>query len=176
VRAFIAVDLPEALRDALEEVQDGLPGRHVAGDNLHVTLAFLGEVDEARLRELHERLDELALMPPELSVTGLDVFGGRKPNLCFASVERNNALEEAQRAVAGAARAAGVDLRRERFRPHVTLSRFGRTLALREERQLAERLGILHLPKTKAESFSLYQSDLRPEGPVYSVLARYDFD
>lgn len=176
MRAFVALDLSEAALDALEQVQGDLPGRHVPRENLHLTLAFLGEQNEAVLRKVHEALAGLVLEAPVLRMSGLDVMGGRRPNLCFAAVERNAALEQAHRAVAQACRAAGVDLRRERFRPHVTLSRFGRELGPLEEARLARRLGLLTLPETRAEALSLIRSDLRPEGPVYSVLAQYDLE
>ncbi|MDQ2091871.1 RNA 2',3'-cyclic phosphodiesterase [Marimonas arenosa] len=175
MRAFIAVDLPEALRAALEQGQEGLPGRPVPSENLHLTLAFLGEVAEPVLHDVHEGLSGLRLTAPELRVSELDVFGGRRPNLCFAAVAMVPDLEAAQRAVVRVCRAAGVDLRRERFRPHVTLARFGRELGRREAERLAAKLGVVHLPPERAESFSLCRSDLRPEGPVYSMLAQYEF-
>jgi 2'-5' RNA ligase len=175
MRVFVALELPGALLDALEAVQGDLPGRHVPRENLHLTLAFLGEQGEGVLRELHEALSDLVLAAPEVRVTGLDVMGGRRPNLCFAAVAPNGALDAAHRAVVRACREAGVDLRRERFRPHVTLARFGREMSPREEAQLAQALGVLALPAATAAGVSLMRSDLRPEGPVYSVLAQYDF-
>lgn len=176
MRVFVAVDLPEALIEALQALQQGLPGRLVPAENLHLTLAFLGEVSEARLAALHEGLAELRLVAPVLHVASLDVFGGRRPNLCFASVALNPALEAAHRAVGRVCRAAGVDLRRERLRPHVTLARFGRELGKREERQLAGRLGMVPPVEAVAAHFSLVRSDLGPSGAQYSALARYDFD
>ncbi|MEZ5716777.1 MAG: RNA 2',3'-cyclic phosphodiesterase [Paracoccaceae bacterium] len=176
MRVFIAVELPEALIEALEGVQEGLPGRLVAGDSLHLTLAFLGDLGEARLAAVHEELAGLRLVAPVLRVTALDVFGGKRPNLCFASVAPNPELEAAHRAVARACRAAGIELRRERFRPHVTLARFGRELGAREERQLAGRLGMVPPIEARAEHFALFRSDLGPSGAQYSVLAQYDFD
>lgn len=176
MRVFVAIDLPEALGEALEGVQEGLPGRLVAAENLHLTLAFLGDVAGPAVADLAEGLGELRLQAPELRVTGLDLFGGRKPNLCYAAVAANPELEAAHRAVARVARAAGIDLRRERFRPHVTLARFKRELGKREEERLAAQLGVVHLPVVRAESFSLCASVLQPEGPVYSVLAQFPFD
>ena len=175
MRAFVAIDLGEAMLDALEEVQAGLPGRIVPRENLHLTLAFLGEVSEAVLRELHRGLATLELEAPELRLTGLDLFGGRKPKLAFAGVAPSPELDAVQRAVVRTCREAGVDLRRERFRPHVTLSRFGREISRRDAEILAARLGMLAIPAAPAAGVSLYRSDLRPEGPRYVPLATYGF-
>ncbi|WP_161594525.1 RNA 2',3'-cyclic phosphodiesterase [Marimonas lutisalis] len=175
MRVFVAIELPEDILDGLLPWQDGLPGRLVDEENLHLTLAFLGEVDEARLAEVDEALAGLRLAAPVLRVTGLDVFEGRKPKLAFATVERRAALETVQRAVAQAVRGAGVDLRRERFRPHVTLTRFGREMSRRDEVQLAGQLGPIPPLEARAEAFGLYRSELRPDGPRYVALARYEF-
>ena len=86
MRAFVAIDIDDAMLDRLEEMQLGLPGRIVPRENLHLTLAFLGEIGETLLREVHQGLAALQLNAPELRVTELDVFGGKKPKLAFAGV------------------------------------------------------------------------------------------
>lgn len=176
MRAFVAIVLPGALLDAVAALQDGLPGRLVPEENLHLTLAFLGDVEEDGLQAVHEALSGLRLDAPLLKLTALDVFEGRKPQLAFAAVARTAALEAAQRAVAQAVRGAGIDLRRERFRPHVTLTRFGRQMSPRDEVRLAERLGPVPPLEARATGFALCRSELRPEGPRYAVLAYYDFE
>ena len=180
MRAFVAIDIDDAMLDRLEEMQLGLPGRIVPRENLHLTLAFLGEIGETLLREVHQGLAALQLNAPELRVTELDVFGGKKPKLAFAGVAMTPALEAVQRAVMHVCREAGVDLRRERFRPHVTLSRFGREIGPRDAEILAGRLGIGTMPVgmsgARATGFSLYRSELRPEGPRYERLASYEFE
>ena len=175
MRAFVALDLPEEMLDGLERLQDGLPGRLVPRENLHLTLAFLGEQGEVALRDLAEGLALLRLAAPVLRVKALDVFGGRKPELVFADVAAAEALEAAARAVRRVARDAGIALARERFRPHVTLARF-RGLAPREEAALAARLGPAALPEARAAGYSLLRSVLRPEGPRYETLAAFGFD
>ncbi|MDU8928681.1 RNA 2',3'-cyclic phosphodiesterase [Alisedimentitalea sp. MJ-SS2] len=176
MRAFVAIELPDGLAESLEGVQEGLPGRHVAPGNLHLTLAFLGDVFEGQVWALAERLAELRLKAPVLRVTGLDMFGGKRPNLCFASVGKDQALEAVRDTVQRTCREIGIDLRRERFRPHVTLSRFGRELGPREEERLAAQLGLVHIPEVPAERFAIYRSDLRPEGVIYTPVAEFEFD
>jgi 2'-5' RNA ligase len=175
MRTFVALDLPESMLDGLEQVQAGLPGRIVARENLHLTLAFLGDVTEPVLRGVVEGLAGLALEAPELRVSGLDVFEGKKPKLAFAAVAPTRELDAVRRAVGRVCRDAGVDLRRERFRPHVTLTRFGREIGRREADSLAMRLGVLAMPVARAARLTLYRSELRPEGPRYDAMALFDF-
>ncbi|KPP85151.1 MAG: 2'-5' RNA ligase [Rhodobacteraceae bacterium HLUCCO07] len=176
MRAFVALELPEKLRHALQRMQAGLPGRHVSEENLHLTLAFLGDVDAGRLRDLHGVLSGLKLAAPFLRVTGCDVFEGRKPMLAFAALAPDPYLVAARRAVRQAARDAGIELRRERFRPHVTLSRFGRGIGARDEARLATCLGpVARIVEERAERFGLYRSQLRADGPIHELLACYAF-
>ena len=175
MRAFVAVEIPEEMRAALVDLQAGLPGRHVPEENLHLTLAFLGEVSDAKIFDIAEGLADLRLEAPDLVVTALDIFGGRKPALVFATVSPSPALETARQAVGACCRRAGVSLRRERFRPHVTLSRFGRQFGDREARLLAGHLGPVAPIMAEAEGFAIYRSVLGPGGPNYGALAAFAF-
>ncbi|UYV36311.1 RNA 2',3'-cyclic phosphodiesterase [Rhodobacteraceae bacterium D3-12] len=176
MRGFVALGLSEGMLDALEVLQEGMPGRVVPRAYLHLTLAFLGEVSGTVVERVHEGLEGVRLEAPRLRVTGVDMLSGRKPRLCFAAVEVTPELVALRYAVRGACRGAGVDLARERFRPHVTLSRFGREIGPRDAAVLAGRLGVVSIAEARAAGLGLYRSLLRPEGPRYDMLAGYDFD
>ncbi|MCB1398890.1 MAG: 2'-5' RNA ligase family protein, partial [Rhodobacteraceae bacterium] len=93
MRAFVALDLPEPVVDAIGALQEWLPlGRHVAPDNLHLTLAFLGEQPDGVIAEADAALQGLRLPAFELSLCGVDVFGGPAPGLVFLGVAPNPAL------------------------------------------------------------------------------------
>ncbi|MDQ2093708.1 RNA 2',3'-cyclic phosphodiesterase [Rhodalgimonas zhirmunskyi] len=176
MRAFVALILPEGMRQALVALQGGMPGRHVLEDDLHLTLAFLGDQPDGVLAELHERLEALRLAAPQMRVRGLDVFGGRKPGLVFADVEAEPRLTAARSAVRRACEAAGIALRRERFHPHVTLARFSRQgLSAQDELVLAGRLGVCGSFEGQAAGIGLYRSELGPGGARYDLLAEYLF-
>lgn len=178
MRAFVTLDLPEALIAPLARLQAGLDvGRAVPEDNLHLTLAFLGEVNAAALSDLALGLEGLSLAPVELSLRGLDLFGGRKPGVLFAAVEATPDLTHLHAKVLQAVRAAGIDMGRERFRPHVTIARLPRVLGPKDERRLADFLhlnGAFSTPPATATSVTLYESHLRPEGPLHLPLASVD--
>ncbi|WP_084299586.1 RNA 2',3'-cyclic phosphodiesterase [Leisingera caerulea] len=176
MRAFLGLPLPDAALDALERVQEGLTvGRHVPAENMHLTLAFLDDQPEAALQALHQLLAEISTPPLTLSFRGLDTFGGKLPRVLAAEVQKTPELTQLRSRVRSACRDAGMDLSRERFRPHVTLARFPRHLEAGQvekiARFLAEAAGFRL--DCEAESFALYQSTLAPDGARYDVLAEY---
>ena len=125
MRAFVGLPLPDKIISALERVQAELSiGRAVAPENLHLTLAFLDEQPEMVLAALHDELALIAGPQPRIRIAGLDALGGAKARLVFAAVAPDPALVSLRKRVRIAARAVGVNLPRERFRPHVTLARF----------------------------------------------------
>ena len=180
MRIFVAIDLPPVIRAALSRLQSDLRvGRHVDADNLHVTLAFLDDQSLQTAENLHEALSDLAASGFDMHVSGLDVFDRRAPRLVFADVDKTAPLVALRDKVRSAARMAEIDLRRERFRPHVTLARFNRSLPRHELDKLGaflEEHGDFRLDPFPVERFGLYRSILGPDGPVYDLLAEYPLD
>ncbi|MEO1689425.1 MAG: 2'-5' RNA ligase family protein, partial [Pseudomonadota bacterium] len=87
IRAFLALPLPDALRDRLEDVALDLgEGRPVAWENFHVTLAFLGELPGPALEDAAWELDGLDAPAPRLVLDGLGVFGAQRPRSAHAVV------------------------------------------------------------------------------------------
>ncbi|MGR3364824.1 MAG: RNA 2',3'-cyclic phosphodiesterase [Maritimibacter harenae] len=177
MRCFVALDLPEALIRPLTRLQAGLEvGRLVEPENLHLTLAFLGDISDATAREVAAGLAELPDGPIELELTGLDVMGGRKPNLVLMDARPTQALVNLQDRVRRVAQDAGIHMERRRFRPHVTLARFQKHMTPKEERGLAGFLAFnapYALPPETADSVSLNRSHLREEGAIYEPLAEF---
>ena len=177
MRAFVAIDLPEDTRHAIAALQGGLRvGRKVPEENLHLTLAFLDDQPEPVLRALHDALSTLGVAPFPLYFTGLDLFGGKRPRVLFLRVCASEPLLSLQQNVRRAARDAGIDLPRERFRPHVTLARFRRDMLEEQSMQvgafLAQSADVTPNP-FDVQSFSMFASSLHPDGAVHEVLARY---
>ncbi|MDX1780954.1 MAG: RNA 2',3'-cyclic phosphodiesterase [Thalassovita sp.] len=177
LRLFVALDLPEDLCEALMDLQDGLGvGREVDAENIHITLAFLGRQNPQVVEQLHDMLWSIQMRPVRLRVSGLELFGGRQPNLVAALFEKVPEMIALQEKVAQAARMAGIELDRRRFKPHATLVRFPRDLSYEARERIAAYMaakGGSTLEGGEAASFSLYSSRLREEGPVYEALATY---
>jgi 2'-5' RNA ligase len=122
MRAFLALPIPENTVAALIAVQGRVPvGRPVPEDNLHLTLAFLGDVGEAVLEALDDVLSATPLPTAHVAFGGLGTFGDMERGLVFAEVLADPGLTALQAKVAQVARMAGAELPRRRFRPHVTL-------------------------------------------------------
>lgn len=149
-------------------------GRAVDEENLHLTLAFLDEVEGPLLAEVAQALaQEVRAAPFEVRLSGLDCFGGKDPRVVVAHVASSPALTDLHDQVRRALRGAGLELPRRRFRPHVTLLRL-RRLGPGEQVALARFLSEQRAEATfEADHFALFSSVLMPDGPVYAELAEY---
>lgn len=179
MRLFVAIPLPDHARDALSELQSGLRvGRQVDPDQFHITLAFLPEVAPQACADLDAALEEITAWPFDVAFSGVDIFGGTRPRLLAAMVRPSPELDTLHRAVQGAARQAGLTPDRQKFKPHVTLARFGArpsaSLADEVQRYLSYNARA-EIPGFVAQEISLVQSTLGGAAPVYDDLADYPF-
>lgn len=177
MRTFLAIDLPDGVKDALEAVQDDLPfGRAVAAESLHLTLAFLDEQPDSILEAAHESLERLEAADFAVEIRGLGTFGRRFPRVLYAGVAEEAPVQGLRRKVLAALREAGLVLPRTRYRPHVTLARFRANMPPGDleglQRAIARWIAFRAGP-FDARRVILYRSVLHPEGEVYTELARY---
>lgn len=174
VRSFVAIELPDAQREALAahlEVCARLaPGyRWVQPDALHLTLRFLGHLEPSKLERVQRRLLSVRGAPFTLALDGRGTFGSRSaPRVVWLAlgegIEDCRALADRLEA---ACQAAGMEPEPRGFRAHVTLAR---------QRVEGERLPELPEPPPLApwrvEDFVLYESRLRGQ-PRYVPLTRF---
>ena len=174
-RSFVAIDLPEQTRAALSRIPVDLPrARIVDGDSLHLTLAFLGAIEASVLEEVHDALSGLRAPGFQMKIERLGCFGRARPRALWAGVVPDPALKHLQSKVSAAVRAAGTDLPRRRFVPHVTLARFASGAA--EDAPLTRLIAAhagLSLSPFPVRSFALFASHLGAHGAEYEELARY---
>ncbi len=177
MRLFVAIPLADPVVATFEQLQGNLPaGRALAPENLHLTLAFLDEQPQAVAADLHDALTALSHGRFDLTFSGLDTFGGNYPKLLMARAAPSDPLTQLHKSVCKAVRAVGISLRRETFRPHVTLARFSRHTPPRDMQRLGEFLAAnagFNLPSFTVERFCLYRSTLLPAGARHDVLANY---
>lgn len=171
MRSFVALTLPEAALAPLVALQDRLPaGRPVTEENLHLTLAFLGDQSEEALEALHDALSTLRAAPVTLTLSGAALFGGSKGQVVGLEADGGPALLHLHERVKARLHSAGVDFDRKRFRPHVTLARLkGHTDASGCLNALS---GVTVGPFT-CTGFALMESRLHRDGAFYEALAMY---
>lgn len=180
MRSFIAIDFPTETVERIARVQAGLSvGRKVPPENLHLTLAFLGDQDVDALEALDAELSHLRAAPFRLDLAGVDLLDSETPDLLYLGARPVPELTALQAGVVSAVRRSGMRLPRRRFRPHVTLARFGHRfdpqLSAPLAAYLAQMAG-LALPAVEITSFALFASELRADGARYAELARYPLE
>ncbi len=176
MRVFLAIPLPETVRDQLSIVAQMLPvPRRVPPENLHLTLTFLGDASARDLEALHSALEGVQVPSFPIALRGLDVFGRDKPKSVHATIAPQPALTRLAGKVETAARRAGIEVAARKFVPHVTLARFrpAEVDVPRLERAIIDLAGVSAGP-FDVTGFTLYQSHLGDGPPVYEVLAEYE--
>lgn len=184
MRAFVAIPIDDPLRVRIGETQRALQRadadvKWVAHENLHLTLKFLGEIDEARAATLRERLRAEASRFPalELDLGGVGRFPpGGPPRIVWIGV-RGDApkLVGLAGAVERAALEVGVPKEDRPFSAHLTI---GRVKSPRNQKSLLNALEARHddvIGRQRADSFVLFRSTLMPTGPIYDEIEGFRF-
>ena len=176
IRAFLGIDLPPAVRGALQVQQFLLPlPRKVDPADLHMTLVFLGDCPEPVLEAVHDGCEALREPGFSLALQGFGLFGKEKPHCAWAGVAASPELMHLQAKVETIARQVGCRIDARKFTPHVTLGRFPVPLPddrIRLERAVAMGSGFRSDP-WQVDEVVLCQSHLGVKAPRYQVLARY---
>jgi len=174
IRLFVAVDLPEDVRDDLALMAHGLPGARWLDDTqLHLTLRFVGEVDGVVYRDVMGVLGRIRAQPFEIALAGLGFFPPRgQPRSLWAGVTRSEPLEHLRKVVDGGLSRLGLPTDRKRWVPHVTLARLDGTPASRLGRFITDH-SLYRSRPFMVEGVSLYSSQLQPKGALYELEASF---
>ncbi len=174
MRLFLALSLPEPLRERLVALCTGLPGaRWVTPENLHLTLRFIGEVDGSQARDLDAALAQVRAARLAVVLAGVDRFGSRrKLRALWVGVEPNPELEHLYRKLDQAAQSAGLPPEGRKFKPHVTLARFKGDPGHRLLDYLAHH-ATFRAEAFEAREFTLYASFLGQAGAIHTPEALY---
>jgi len=129
MRLFIAINFSAATRNSLLALRDELRSRSEAGsftlpENLHITLAFLGECSAKQTAAVRASMDAVRFEPFDIRIERVGRFGGGQGEaLWWAGANVSKALSELHRDLTGGLTAAGFSLDTRRFSPHITLGR-----------------------------------------------------
>lgn len=166
MRAFIALDIPQALREDVaalaRQLKTSVRGRFVPRENYHVTIAFLGDVIERELADAMLALDEAAsrFAPVELAPDGLGKFGRANDATLWLGFMQDPTLMELAAFVRAGLDDASVSFDAKPFVPHLTLAR---RAALD-----SGTLPTLPFPApAHADELTLFKSTLTGDGAIY---------
>jgi 2'-5' RNA ligase len=171
-RLFTALEIPTEVGLSLAMLRGGLPGaRWVDPGNYHVTLRFIGDVDDALARDAASVLDGVARPAFDLRIEGLSSFGGRKPRAVVATIAPPRQLIELQAEHERLMQRVGLEPEGRKFTPHVTLAR----LRDASSRDVADYLAArpYRSPEFHVSRFVLFSSRASVGGGPYVVEADY---
>jgi len=175
-RLFTGLELPESLSATLAMLRGGLHGaRWMTPDTYHITLRFLGDIDEATAQDALAILGQITRAPFDVQIDGLTAFGGDRPRALVASVVPTPALMELQAEHERLMRRIGFPPETRKFTPHVTLARLRNISPF----QLASYLGSLgHFPPLRfgVQDFVMFSSRASTGGGPYLIEAIYPLE
>ena len=123
-RIFTGLEIPENVAQTLAMLRGGLPGaRWIDPDNYHLTLRFVGDVDDQTAREIASLLGRVRRGPVELRFDALSSFGGRRPRAVIAALAQTQALMDLQAEHERLMQRVGLEPEGRKYTPHVTLAR-----------------------------------------------------
>ena len=172
-RLFTGLEIPDDVANVLLLVRGGLTGaRWITPDNYHITLRFMGDIDDGIAHDILYALQHTGRVPIPVTIEGLTVFGGDRPRALVAKVAQTQALMELQAEQERLMRRMGLSAETRKFTPHVTLARLRDTSPF----QVASFLGMsTHLPPMRFQSdeFVVFSSRASIGGGPYVVEAAY---
>ncbi|MPZ22209.1 MAG: RNA 2',3'-cyclic phosphodiesterase [Dehalococcoidia bacterium] len=188
LRLFVALDPGDAIKGEMTRLQEALrhngcpPLKWTRPEGIHITIKFLGHVDEERIGAIGTALEEacshvgrITLQPGSVST-----FGGRSPRVVWAGLDGDlERLSSLQRSVDDALSSLGFMSENRTFNPHLTIARVPDRLPPGELRSIVAAVAAVERAEPLQQAFGealLVRSILDPGGAVYSTLAAFRLD
>jgi 2'-5' RNA ligase len=174
-RLFIAVDLPETVKNSIRAICGGLPdARWVDVQQLHLTLRFIGEVSSELFNEIKASLREVSETSFTLTLKGVGCFPPkRSPRVLWVGIENNQTLISLAEKVEGTlVEINGLEPEHRKFSPHITIARFRESTPARISDYLA-RHSSFQTESFPVDAFHLYSSTLTRAGAEHKREASY---
>lgn len=180
MRCFVAVDIPKDLKEKIYEVlkeerEKFRELKWIAMENLHITLKFLGSIAPEKVNDIKETLKEVAKRhtPFKLKPDALGTFP-EKGNLrvLWLSLINGKSIEKLAKDVEDSLTLLGFPKETRVFTPHLTLARARKN----EKRKITlEDFEVkkISFPYFRVDHFTLYESKLMPEGPIYTKIHEF---
>jgi len=186
MRCFIAIDIPEDIRAGLVDLQKELAGRvdirkgdvkWVEPEGMHLTLKFLGEVPDKQIVEVCKITKEVADLHSafDFAIKEVGSFGGRSARVLWVGAgldcpEMLHVQEDLEEQL----EQGGWPKEGRQFSGHLTLCRIRNSKAGEKLAELAKQYKDFDLGTIRAASICVYESQLKPQGPIYTRLGHYE--
>ena len=176
MRTFIAIDIPEEIKEKIIGIQKQLPefkGKLTEFENLHLTLKFLGEISKEKIEKVKEKLGEIRFNPFETEIDSLGIFDNRKSNKYEQSLivwlHMKN-CDELQKQIDS--KLERLFAKEKRFMSHLTIAR---VKSVENKKEFTEKLYKINIPKMNfyINNFILKESVLTPKGSIYKDIGIY---
>lgn len=177
MRCFVALDLPQPVRNHLIKVSEPLRERYdirwVDREQMHMTLLFAGELPNEHADALLDAIDSIELPPLSLSLAGFGAFPPRgMPRVVWAGIGGDvQAVRDLEQSLTELGEPFGIEREKRGFTPHVTLGRvqgqFGLLALIDQMKELGKELNAKPFAPT---GLTVYESILTPKGPIYEVM------
>jgi 2'-5' RNA ligase len=180
IRTFIAIEIPKTVISKIRELQDvikayGFKIRWVRAENIHLTLKFLGDIEEIKINEIAKAVSKAVekYSPISLKAKGIGVFPGiKRPRVLWVGLSGQlEALVKLQQTLDENLIALGFSREERPFKGHLTMGRI-------KDKIDVKKLGdaLMAFRRFESETFTadqiiLYKSELTPSGAVYTGLA-----
>jgi len=185
VRLFVAVEIGETLAKGAAKLNEELERRATAAakrakvtwipaDRMHLTIRFIGEVDDGKALMVREALEEpLAVAPFSLTLCGAGTFpkSGTPRVVWLGVVEGREQLLGVEREITARLTPLGIPEEERAYSPHLTLARVRDPAGLKSTR-LLDGLTDRRIGTTQIDAITLFHSKLSPKGPTYTPLLR----
>lgn len=163
-RIFVAINLPEDVKKKLSDYRDkwpDLPARWTKKENLHITLEFLGHLNDEELLELSQRTKEMALKTNSFTLV--------LNKICYGPPVRADRPQKPPRMIW----ATGDKIKEFNLSPHITLARIKawdfRKIEPEERTEISENINLAF----EVNSIEVMESRLKREGPEYAILESF---
>ena len=176
IRAFIAIKLPDEIVAAIRKVQDqikssGVKIRWVRPENIHLTLKFLGDINERDIDQIHTAMIDAVkgYSPISLSGKGVGVFPNlRRPKVMWVGLGgESGRLIQLQETLDSQLKKIGFSKEKRAFKGHLTMGRVKGRIDTKKLTAILQEMSEFESEPFSAGEIVLFQSDLRPSGAVY---------
>lgn len=180
-RIFIAVKIEpgEELLKMFSSFKNALKNESIKWtetSNIHITLVFLGDTEEQRIKDIGLLLSEICsgYGEFELILRGAGVFRSiRDPRVIWAGISYSKEMADLNKAITGMLRETGTQTEERVFNPHLTLGRIKKINDISLLSGLLEKHTNNEIQRISVKEIILFESILRPEGPIYKPLGTY---